>query len=225
MHHPSSWDLLSAAVMYVMTTCGIPQDESQSFVCEAIRRGDVEIQCRLRRHKRGFTSTSVLAGTDFDMPKHLEPKDVDWEESRPLKQWYVRDGRLQGWWDLESIEISRASLAAVVRAAVEQGDALQHAPPEKPASSSASKSDAAPRDAAGPAGRRGPRPTKFERVKDTMRNEIQQDALTLEQLEGMREKNFETTYGVSRDTARRARNAVLSELRATNSRQTPTTDK
>jgi DNA-binding GntR family transcriptional regulator len=38
----------------------------------------------------------------------------------------------------------------------------------------------------------------------------------------MLEKNLAMNYGVSRDTARKARNAVLSEL---NSRQIPTIDK
>jgi len=41
-------------------------------------------------------------------------------------------------------------------------------------------------------------------------------------LEGMREKELDARYGVSRDTARKARIFVLSEL---NSRQTPTNDK
>ena len=55
-----------------------------------------------------------------------------------------------------------------------------------------------------------------------MRNDIQQGRLTVAQLEDMLEKNLATNYGVSRDTARKARKAVLSEL---NSRQIPTNDK
>jgi DNA-binding GntR family transcriptional regulator len=55
-----------------------------------------------------------------------------------------------------------------------------------------------------------------------MRNDIQQGRLTVVQLENMLEKNLKTAYGVSRDTARKAHEAVMSEL---NSRQTPTNDK
>jgi DNA-binding GntR family transcriptional regulator len=55
-----------------------------------------------------------------------------------------------------------------------------------------------------------------------MMNDIQQGLFTVAQLEDMREKNLDEKYGVSRDTARKARNAVLSEL---NSRQFPTNDK
>jgi DNA-binding GntR family transcriptional regulator len=55
-----------------------------------------------------------------------------------------------------------------------------------------------------------------------MRNDLQQGRLTVAQLDDMFEKNLVTKYGVSRDTARKARNAVLSEL---DSRQIPTNDK
>ena len=55
-----------------------------------------------------------------------------------------------------------------------------------------------------------------------MRNDIQHGRYTVAQLENMLEKDLEANYGVSRDTARKARNAVLSEL---NSRQIPTNDK
>jgi DNA-binding GntR family transcriptional regulator len=55
-----------------------------------------------------------------------------------------------------------------------------------------------------------------------MRNDIQRGQLTLANLDNMLEKNLGAKYGVSRDTARRARIAVVSEF---NSRQFPTNDK
>ncbi len=54
-----------------------------------------------------------------------------------------------------------------------------------------------------------------------MRNDIEQKRLTVAQLENMLEKDLSANYGVSRDTARKARKAVLLEL---NSRKTPTND-
>jgi hypothetical protein len=85
------------------------------------------------------------------------------------------------------------------------------------------RSTAGPRksSAAGPGRPRGPRPQKFEQTKEAMRNELQQGRLTVAQLDDMLEKNLATNYNVSRDTARKARNAVLLEL---NSRQIPTND-
>ena len=45
-----------------------------------------------------------------------------------------------------------------------------------------------------------------------MRGDIQEGRQTAESLREMLEKDLETTYGVSRDTARKARTAVLSEF-------------
>ncbi|MFZ1951068.1 MAG: hypothetical protein WCA05_11500 [Pseudolabrys sp.] len=55
-----------------------------------------------------------------------------------------------------------------------------------------------------------------------MRNDIHQGRYTVAQLRDMLEKNLATNYRVSRDTARKARNAVMSELI---SRQIPTNNK
>ena len=85
-----------------------------------------------------------------------------------------------------------------------------------------SKKAAAASAAVGSERPRGPRPQKFERTRDAMRNDIQQKRYTAAQLENMLEKDLSATYGVSRDTARKARDAVLLELK---SRQIPTNDK
>src|SRR5262249_34315946 len=77
----------------------------------------------------------------------------------------------------------------------------------------------------GGARRRGVRPMKFERARDAMRSDILEGNLTPSELRDMLEKNLSEKYGVSRDTARKARDAVLSEWRQLNSRQSPTNDK
>ena len=58
---------------------------------------------------------------------------------------------------------------------------------------------------------RGPRSTKLEQVKQQMRRHLQEE-LTREKLETMLEKELAAKYKVSRDTARKARDAVLSEF-------------
>jgi hypothetical protein len=60
--------------------------------------------------------------------------------------------------------------------------------------------------------RRGPKPETYERVKAAMWSDLSQGRYTLAGLQGMREKELEKTYGVSRDTARKARRAVVSEI-------------
>lgn len=60
--------------------------------------------------------------------------------------------------------------------------------------------------------RRGPKPIKLEKTKEKMRRDIQEGRQTADALKNMFEKDLASSYGVSRDTARRARNAVLSEI-------------
>jgi hypothetical protein len=60
--------------------------------------------------------------------------------------------------------------------------------------------------------KRGPKPTKLKGVQEAMKRDIQTGKLTVDSLRAMREKQLAGPYGVSRDTARKARNAVLSEF-------------
>jgi Bacterial regulatory proteins, gntR family len=62
---------------------------------------------------------------------------------------------------------------------------------------------------AGSKRRRGRRPEKFERAKEAMKNDIRTGPLTVADLNKMLEKDLAAEYGVSRDTARKARKAVL----------------
>jgi hypothetical protein len=61
--------------------------------------------------------------------------------------------------------------------------------------------------------RRGPKAGKRLRVQIRMRSEIDDGTLTTIQLEKLPEKQLAQRYGVSRDTARKARNAVLDDLK------------
>jgi hypothetical protein len=70
--------------------------------------------------------------------------------------------------------------------------------------------------------RRGPKAKKLSQTIEAMRHDIQQGRRSVEQLRDIREKTLSEDYRVSRDTARKARSALLSEF---NSRQTPTNDK
>jgi hypothetical protein len=58
---------------------------------------------------------------------------------------------------------------------------------------------------------RGRKPKKLDQVKEAIREDIRRGRLTPVALGDMLEKNLEDRYGVSRDTARKARDAILSE--------------
>jgi hypothetical protein len=59
--------------------------------------------------------------------------------------------------------------------------------------------------------RRGRKPEKLLQVKEAMKSDLLHQRLSVAELEEMLEKTLETRYGVSRATARNAREAVLSE--------------
>jgi hypothetical protein len=74
--------------------------------------------------------------------------------------------------------------------------------------------------------KRGRKPVKFEQVKEAMKRDIAEGRQTVSSLNAMLEKELEHIYGVSRDTVRRARNAVLSEyVENSNSDKSSTNDK
>jgi hypothetical protein len=58
---------------------------------------------------------------------------------------------------------------------------------------------------------RGRRPHKREAVEESMRKDIREGCLTPDSLRNMMEKQLTGRYGVSRDTARKARNNVLGQ--------------
>ena len=238
MPYVPAWERLSDAIRRV-TAGRRPKELAQIDLCRAIADGTVNIRCKLKRHTTGFTSKAVLEGKDFHIPTEIKPEDLNWETSCPVKRWLVRRGSysIPGYWDLAWIEVCRADVTKALCAAKEQDENTQHASSETPASTSrlalesqelpvasGRRSTAGPRKpgAAGSGRPRGARPQKCEQTKNAMRNDIQQGQFTVAQLDYMLEKNLATKYGVSRDTARKARDAVLSELNY--SRQIPTND-
>jgi hypothetical protein len=241
MAYISNWESLSAARERVMTAAGLAKDEAQNDICQAIADRVVNIRAKLHKlATRGMRSSEVLEGKVFDIPTTLKPEDLDWDRSRPVNPWFVRRGAysLPGHWHLETIELCRTDVTNALCRAALPGGPVEHAGSE---AGTASRSGPAlesnavgldpvcssPRspDAGGSARRRGARPQKFEQARGAMRDDLRQGRRTPAELKDMLEKNLAPTYGVSRDTARKARNAVLAELRNLNSRQIPTNDK
>jgi hypothetical protein len=60
--------------------------------------------------------------------------------------------------------------------------------------------------------RRGRKSTKLEQTKEKMRRDIHEGRQTADALNNMLEKDLASGYAVSRDTARKARNVILSEI-------------
>jgi hypothetical protein len=107
----SKWERLLDALDRV-TGAGIPENEAKQGICDAIAGGAVEIRLELREHttKQMVATGKVLTGADVEIPARLEPQEMDFKESRPLKPWAVRRERLfhfAGFWHIDWIEVSR----------------------------------------------------------------------------------------------------------------------
>jgi hypothetical protein len=227
MAYVSPWETLSPALERVMPETGLSKEDAQNDICQAIADRAINIRCKLGKHgSGGFRSQDVLDGRAFVIPTGLKPEDLDWERSRPVKSWTVQREAFSkpGSWDLEWIELSRADVTNVLCTG-QPGESVCRNASETVATSTGQPAlesnsiDRGPRSS-GPRNQaatesprtRGPRPRKFEKVCGLMKGDIQKGRRSVAELSNMLEKDLAATYGVSRDTARKARKAVVSEF-------------
>jgi hypothetical protein len=234
MAYVGKWERLKDALARVIEASGMSEDEAKEDICGAISDGAIEIRAKPLKHAtNGFVARKARPrGSALQIPT-LRPKDIDWDGSRPWKPWLAQCGGFKrpGYWYLDWIELWRDDVTTVLCSAKTLGEPIAYASPESavtdagraaaasvgvlvPADKLAGrKSVRSPTSTAAAQGRpRGRRPEKFERTVAAIRNNLQQRSLTVAILNKMREKELAAEYGVSRDTARKARDAILSEL-------------
>jgi hypothetical protein len=118
MAYMSPWERLDDATERVVSEAGVSKNEAQSDLCRAIAEMAVRIRAKLRKHAtNGMTSANtVLEGGAFHIPPRIEPKDFDWEMSRPLRPWPIQRGKFSrhGPWELEWIEVMRADVTTAL---------------------------------------------------------------------------------------------------------------
>lgn len=224
----SIWDRLPDAVRCVMAA-GHTEAEAQNDLCHAIC--DRAARVRLHLGKSATTGMkaygTVVDGEDVEIPTHLSAGDMDLNNSRPLKPWPLRRERMPHltrggcYWHIERMEVLRNDVTRLFGGAQGAGEQTVRKGTQRVRGGSSPGREPTVKSAR----RRGAKPKKFERVREAMRSDIQQGRRSGAELGDMLEKELSASYGVSRDTARRARNAVLSALQGLNSRQIPTNDK
>jgi hypothetical protein len=220
----SKWWTLSQALERVMVATGETEDQVKADICRAILDGAIEVQGKLKESvTTPRTSDGVVQGKELRPWHDLKPENLDWKNSRPLKAWDITANRLRIYklWYLEWIKLSVADVKQHLcrpgkQEAAQRTDAGA-ASRSRPASQSSGSVGSDTRSIArsgpaGPARRRGRRPEKFEQTVHAIRTDIQQRRRSVAELANMREKELEAAYGVSRDTARRARDVVLPEF-------------
>jgi hypothetical protein len=240
MAYESIWCTLSEALERVMAATRDTEAEAKANICQAIDDGAIGRRGKLKEASTKLrTSDAVVEGKELRPWHGLKPEGLDWENSRPLKLWEVAAPRLRvsKLWYLDRIELSVADVTEHLCQPERQDEAAQDtlsdagaASGRQPAPESSGSlvgvdtRSTALSESAGPARRRGPRPLTLERTINTMRTDIEEGRRSVAEIQNMLEKRLSEIYGVSRDTARRARNSVLSEFRENNPRQIATSD-
>ena len=117
MPHESEWEGLPDAVERIITFRGASREQAQADLCHAISDGRIQLRCQLKEHAhRPQTSTSVVSASQFEIPTKLEPGDFDWQESRPIAPWPLRefDRHQPGRWCLKWIKLSRVDVTTIL---------------------------------------------------------------------------------------------------------------
>jgi hypothetical protein len=114
--YESEWEGLPDAVERIITSGGASREQAQSDLCHAISDGQIRLRCQLDKHAdRPQVSASVVSASQFEIPTKLEPGDFDWQESRPIKPWLLREFERHqpGRWYLKWIQLSRADITTI----------------------------------------------------------------------------------------------------------------
>lgn len=211
--YDSIWERLLNALERIITLTGAAREEAKSALWQAIIDGAVRFRGQLCQHAiHRMTASSILKGEHFEIPATFKSTDLDWETSRPTKPWVVCRGHfsLPGHWHLNWLEVMKIDVTERFGG---QDHTFQTAAQDRLPNAAAS--DPSNRtNVRHPARRRGRNAKKFNATKTAMWEEIRQGTLTNSNLNNMLEKELSAKYRVSRDTARRARSAVLSEYAA-----------
>jgi hypothetical protein len=211
MIYRPDWEPLSDALKRVVEA-GIDEEQAKTALCHAI--ADRKIRLRVTVDSADSSvGGKTLSGGNLDAPVHLSASDLDWDRSRPYKPWRVGPDLVEhyhatwGWAAraISLVELFASDVVALLRQRV------------KPA---LTDDDEQTKHQEGR--RRGRKPEKLEGTKAAMRRDIDEGKYTQVDLRNMLEKALADSYNVSRDTARKARKAVLSEIVA---RQISTNDK
>jgi hypothetical protein len=218
MAYPGKWDRLNVAHKPVVAT-GIAEDDAKLDLCRAIEDREIKFRFRIEHgfgKNMAIMDGKVRDGSHVEIPTNLTPADFDWPSSKPKKPWQANvDAFYQPHWEIEWIEVLKQDVINVLcnapqsrnsRLNTQDGEGQNR---DQPARQRGEKPIRPPVHGGQ---KRGPKPIKRNRVIEAMMCDIYEKRLTAASLQAMPEKELESRYGVTRDTARKARIAVLSKF-------------
>lgn len=201
VEHVLAW--LAHPNLTELRTLELTNPERPNFYGRIYRRGF--INARLEEILRGALITEKLIAMKGENPV----RRGGWWRDKSIRKtrgiWFRSDHVMQLWTERDSQPAQVGSQFEDDPASRGKSNGAQQGPTD---GRSPLKGDD---PFVGGARRRGRRPKKLEEVKAAMRKDIAEGRRTREGLRDALEKELEDDYHVSRDTARKARNAVLSE--------------
>jgi hypothetical protein len=116
--YASQWERLPETLQRLMAA-GLPEESAKSGLCAAIADRAIKIRLQLDRHTTtGMTHRTVsFTGEDIQIPLDLNPADMDFQNSRPLKPWFIpreKHPGLKGWWHIKQIEVCGPDVTSVL---------------------------------------------------------------------------------------------------------------
>jgi hypothetical protein len=81
------WEPLAHALKRIMKT-GASEDEAKIDLCRAVADRKIDVRVRIAATDYAMRGR-VFSGRNVDVPAHLDPRDFDWVQSRPLAQWSI----------------------------------------------------------------------------------------------------------------------------------------
>jgi hypothetical protein len=197
----SEWEPLAKALTRVRAFGGI-EHQAKVDICNAVSDRKIAIRVVIDDSHRLDGGKTYLGG-NVGVPPRLNPADFNWARSRPLNPWSIGPmlGQHYSWpngWEDRPISLIELSTADVIN--VFSGDTRPNSSDGRPVNLRSA----------------GRKPRKLEKVKEAMKRDIRTRKRTKTMLRDMLEKNLAREYDASRDTVRKARDQVLSEI---NSRQ------
>jgi hypothetical protein len=114
------WESLADALKRVIAT-GVSEDEAKTDLCRAVADRKIDVRVRVAASDYGMRGR-IFSDGNVGVPAHLDPRDFDWVQSRPLAQWPIGPRRgehyswIEGWGNrpLDLIELSTGDVMNVL---------------------------------------------------------------------------------------------------------------
>jgi hypothetical protein len=116
MPYISDWEQLAGAVKRIMAS-SVEEDQAKRDLCNAIADGKISVRATIYQHNK---PDRYYFRENVGVPKHLQPINIDWINSRPTAKWWIGPalGQHYTWEGIEEridlVEVARADVTELL---------------------------------------------------------------------------------------------------------------